>query len=214
MASLEFLNGPLEGQEFDLPEQGIVIIGRDADATLQIDDERISRRHCAVEVTPKGCYLCDIASKNGTFLNDNPITRERLESGDRIRLAHLEIIARVDKPRRKRAVSHAETADLGAGVADDSHCDICGQHITLEMIRQSTAQRVLDWLLCPQCLQRMEAFKLQGIMGVEALKRLMQSARRTRPSADTPALRSEDPANRTASDAAVYRPRGRRKRFT
>jgi len=67
------LFGPKRGvtREFD----GVLRIGRSADADLQLIDERVSRDHCTLEVAPDGVRLRDLGSRNGTWLKG-----KRLES--------------------------------------------------------------------------------------------------------------------------------------
>ena len=49
---------------------GIVTIGRDAQATVQIDDPRISRVHVRAEFVDGGWRVVDI-SKNGMYVGDS-----------------------------------------------------------------------------------------------------------------------------------------------
>ncbi|MBL8949331.1 MAG: FHA domain-containing protein, partial [Myxococcaceae bacterium] len=82
MPRLVALFGPKRGvtREFD----GVLRIGRSADADLQLIDERVSRDHCTLEVTPDGVRLRDLGSRNGTWLkgkrlDSSPVT---LQPGD------------------------------------------------------------------------------------------------------------------------------------
>jgi transcriptional regulator with PAS, ATPase and Fis domain/pSer/pThr/pTyr-binding forkhead associated (FHA) protein len=61
------LFGPKRGvtREFDR----VLRIGRSHEADLQLIDERVSRDHCTLEVTPDGVKLRDLGSRNGTWLN-------------------------------------------------------------------------------------------------------------------------------------------------
>ncbi len=65
------LFGPKRGvtREFD----GVLRIGRSADADLQLIDERVSRDHCTLEVTADGVLLRDLGSRNGTWLKGKRI---------------------------------------------------------------------------------------------------------------------------------------------
>ncbi len=66
------------------------IIGRDANSDIQIDERQISRQHAEITLTPEGYYtLRDLGSKNGTFLNGQPLTGEAqpIRNGDEIGIA-------------------------------------------------------------------------------------------------------------------------------
>ncbi|MBN1219616.1 MAG: FHA domain-containing protein [Anaerolineae bacterium] len=66
-----------------------MIIGRDATSDVQIDDRQVSRRHAEITRTPEGYHLRDLGSKNGTFLNGEPLTNEPqiIRNGDEIGIA-------------------------------------------------------------------------------------------------------------------------------
>ncbi len=81
----------LQGAEADLGTHvwldGTVTIGRDPLADLPLDDELISRRHCRVGFTDGEYFVEDLASTNGTRLNEAAVLgRLRLRPGDRIHL--------------------------------------------------------------------------------------------------------------------------------
>jgi hypothetical protein len=66
-----------------------VIIGREAESDVQIDDRQVSRQHAEVARTDKGFMLRDLGSKNGTFLNGEPVTAEPrpMRNGDDVGIA-------------------------------------------------------------------------------------------------------------------------------
>ncbi len=58
------------------------ILGRGRDATLRIDDERISRKHVSVALVPTGIEVTELGSRNGTFLNGRLLqSNEKLNTG-------------------------------------------------------------------------------------------------------------------------------------
>jgi hypothetical protein len=69
---------------------GVNTIGRLTDNDIVLRDECVSRRHCAIVVHHNWqCELYDVASKNGTLVNDQRISRPTpLYSGDRITLCN------------------------------------------------------------------------------------------------------------------------------
>jgi two-component system response regulator AtoC len=70
-----YVTGPNGGARHVLPN-GLVTLGRGAEATIVVNDPRVSRSHAALHVE-KEVMLSDLGSANGTFLED-----ERLSSGD------------------------------------------------------------------------------------------------------------------------------------
>ncbi len=71
----------------------IIKIGRLASAHLCLDDEKISRIHSVIEVSPDGnLSIIDMGSAEGTFVNGKKVSRGALRPGDQITLGGLRII--------------------------------------------------------------------------------------------------------------------------
>jgi pSer/pThr/pTyr-binding forkhead associated (FHA) protein len=71
------------------------VIGRDPRrVSLPIQDSRLSRCHAALKyVANCGFYLIDLGSRNGSYVNGEPVRQSRLlADGDRIRLGSLTIV--------------------------------------------------------------------------------------------------------------------------
>lgn len=66
----------------------INVIGRDEENDIIFDDPGISRRHSEIRVTTDGPHLKatvrDLGSTNGTFVNGERVSSQRLEEGDRV----------------------------------------------------------------------------------------------------------------------------------
>jgi len=85
-----------DGREFALRE-GEYIAGRDAEADIQIDSPRISRRHARIIVAGSRATIEDLASKNGTFVRGVKITVPTvLEAGVEVRLGPFTFVFVVD----------------------------------------------------------------------------------------------------------------------
>lgn len=63
------------------------IIGRDESSDLCIDDTRVSREHARVYFEDDHWWIRDLASRNGTFINGESITQDRLTGTSSVLLA-------------------------------------------------------------------------------------------------------------------------------
>jgi len=82
---LVVIYGGTLGRKYDLNEP-VVSLGRDPDNTIVIDVDSVSRRHARIENYDGAKYLVDLNSTNGTYLNDTLAVREKLNSGDFIKV--------------------------------------------------------------------------------------------------------------------------------
>lgn len=84
-AYLVVLQGTNVGEmhKIDGPE---VVVGRASSASVRLNDEGISRRHCRVLSIGGQVILEDLGSANGTLLNGERIEHQALKEGDKIRL--------------------------------------------------------------------------------------------------------------------------------
>ena len=68
----------------------LTTLGRDDTADIVVDDPGVSRRHSEIRVTTDGPHLItsirDLNSTNGTFVNGDRISSQRLQDGDRVTL--------------------------------------------------------------------------------------------------------------------------------
>jgi hypothetical protein len=66
-----------------------IIIGRETDCDIQINDRQVSRQHAEIKRTIQGYTIHDRGSKNGTFLNGEPVHQEArlLRNGDELGIA-------------------------------------------------------------------------------------------------------------------------------
>ena len=70
-------------REFPL-DKDVVTIGRLADCEIPLDDPGVSRRHAQIRMDAGGYTLIDLASTNGTMVNEATISEHDLRDGDRI----------------------------------------------------------------------------------------------------------------------------------
>ncbi len=73
MTRLYITNGPDKGRSFDL-KGDTIHIGRSPDNNIQMKDKSVSRKHLKIIRRGDKCFVEDLKSKNGTFINGNQIS--------------------------------------------------------------------------------------------------------------------------------------------
>ena len=70
----------------------IKTVGRAVRSDFILDAAMVSRVHCRLVVSPKGdLEVEDLASTNGTFVNDRRVQKAELKTGDRLRIGRVEL---------------------------------------------------------------------------------------------------------------------------
>ena len=83
--TLRVLAGPYTGRTFTFDQHDTFLIGRSDTAHLSLpQDKFFSRHHCILEIAPPQCFLRDLGSTNGTFVNNQKVHEAHLKNGDRI----------------------------------------------------------------------------------------------------------------------------------
>jgi hypothetical protein len=83
LVKLRVIAGPHAGQEFTYTQYNTLFAGRLTKAQLRLENDlHFSRHHFRLEVNPPTCYLMDLNSRNGTFVNDVRVTECFLKDGD------------------------------------------------------------------------------------------------------------------------------------
>lgn len=86
MASLTVNNGPDAGRRHEVGT-ATCVMGRHPECDIVIDIGAVSRHHAQVVFEGGRHYLEDLNSRNGTFVNEQPITgRVPLNNGDKVRV--------------------------------------------------------------------------------------------------------------------------------
>ena len=83
--TLKVVTGALDGAEFSYHGTGLIIIGRGHDCTVHIPNDawyrNVSRHHCLLEIDPPQVRVCDLGSRNGTYVNGELIGRRDCDAG-------------------------------------------------------------------------------------------------------------------------------------
>ncbi len=94
--AMSICDGELAGKMF-LLDRPFIIVGRGSECDVVIDDASISRIHVQFSRQTDGSYVQDLVSRNGTKVNDEPLTKPHLlMQGDvvcigNIRLEYIEV---------------------------------------------------------------------------------------------------------------------------
>ncbi len=89
---LHVLAGPglPAGRNIDIG--GVTVIGREDGVGIHLDgDEFASGQHARVEPRADGVWVEDLGSTNGTFVNGERVTAQRLRAGDVLRVGQTEL---------------------------------------------------------------------------------------------------------------------------
>jgi signal transduction histidine kinase len=126
------IQGADQGKRFEFTS-GPVALGRDNSNAIQLHDNEVSRRHAELRLDSKGYQIVDRDSANGTYVNDHPVDRTALNSGDRVQVgqtvmvfqgdaaAQYDLTARVDllaqsNPDDRSAILRRIPSDEGSRV--------------------------------------------------------------------------------------------------
>ena len=73
-------------------------LGRGPDSDLQVRESYISRSHAVVRLGPESAVIEDLGSRNGVYINDRRVTRERLRAGDIVSLGKARFLFHLEPP--------------------------------------------------------------------------------------------------------------------
>lgn len=105
--TLRVVAGPQVGRVFTFNQHETFMIGRSEDAQFCLPHDRFfSRNHCLLEIAPPQCFLRDLSSTNGTFVNGIKVETAHLKNGDRIQGGEtvLEVEVTTDSAKPKSQV--------------------------------------------------------------------------------------------------------------
>lgn len=81
-------------------EHSQIVIGRNADVQLQLEDEGVALLHAMIEDRDGDYYISDLGSSNGTFKGGQRLLEDRLSSGDELAIGpyRIQFFIGVPKP--------------------------------------------------------------------------------------------------------------------
>jgi serine/threonine-protein kinase len=104
--TLHVVAGPQTGRDFTFDQHDTFMIGRSEEAQFCLPHDRFfSRHHCILEIAPPQCFLRDLGSTNGTFVNGIRVETAHLKHGDRIQGGETVLEVRVESDQSEFPVS-------------------------------------------------------------------------------------------------------------
>lgn len=93
--------GKLDGQSFRLrPRQGVITVGKDGKlADFVVDDQTVSSQHIRLRYENGHFVLTDLASLNGTWVNQKQVQVHRLQDDDVITIGSTTLVYKCIKPK-------------------------------------------------------------------------------------------------------------------
>lgn len=88
-------SGPDTGKVFDVTCERKLTIGRGANSDTQINDPRMSRAHCEIEIVDNAIVVRDLASSSGTLVDGETISQKQVRAGQKIHAGDTEFELRI-----------------------------------------------------------------------------------------------------------------------
>jgi pSer/pThr/pTyr-binding forkhead associated (FHA) protein len=134
-------------REFKLPRAAI--IGRGRECHVRIPLGVVSQRHCLVATTDDGVVVQDLKSTNGTFVNEQRVTRVGLHPGDVVTVGPVHFVVVIDgspeivTPTRSVLLDLAAAPEPGSSTEQTLERDAPGPPAAGSPISTSRAGRTL-----------------------------------------------------------------------
>lgn len=84
-------SGVRRGRSWSLSEEPLVV-GRDSDCAVCLDNTSVSRRHCLMAVEEGEVFVRDLDSRNGTLVNGRPVRESPLTIGDEVSVGEVSLM--------------------------------------------------------------------------------------------------------------------------
>ncbi len=168
--NLRVLAGPYQGRVFSFTQTDTFLIGRSNEAHLCLpEDKFFSRNHCLLEITPPHCFLRDLGSTNGTFVNGQRVAEAFLQHGAQIQGGETVLLVEVSTGETRAAANASPVGTPVKPTIVTVACLNCGRR---EEAQATSSDEHLTFL-CEDC--RIELKKTpQPIPGYDMVKVLGQ----------------------------------------
>jgi pSer/pThr/pTyr-binding forkhead associated (FHA) protein len=114
------------GQRKDFPMMNpVTVIGRGENCDLRVPLSSVSRRHCELRFQGQAIKVKDLASSNGTYVNNSRVTEVDLRAGDRLAVGPIVFTLQIDglpeeiRPVKTKGQKMAEAGAIEAELDPD-----------------------------------------------------------------------------------------------
>ncbi len=169
--NLRVLSGPHAGRTFTFDQHNTFLIGRSDTAQLCLPDDRFfSRNHCLLEIAPPRCFLRDLGSTNGTYVNGQRVQEAFLNNGDRIQGGQTVLVVEVSAEQPTQLYEQPGASPRAALQQTQPsivmvECLNCGRR---EQAEASSPDEKMTFL-CEECREELKR-QPQPVPGYETLK--------------------------------------------
>ncbi len=158
--------GPQSGRVFTFEQHETFMIGRSRDAQFCLPEDRyFSRHHCLLEIAPPQCFLRDLNSTNGTFVNEIKVDSAHLLNGDCIQggetVLQVEVLGDVVSDSDVRF----QNSTLSSTSIITAQCLSCGMLVQTEASQPDSKVSYV----CDNCREKLKS-NPQPIPGFEMLR--------------------------------------------
>ena len=94
---LEILEGPQAGRKAWITDGGSMRVGKASSADVVVNDAQVSDIHFQIDIRGGSCWLCDLESTSGTFVNESSVAATELVDGVRIRVGSTLFLVRIER---------------------------------------------------------------------------------------------------------------------
>lgn len=153
--SLRVITGPHTGRIFTFDQHDTFLIGRSESAHFCLPEDRFfSRHHCLLEIAPPQCFLRDLGSTNGTYVNGQRVETAHLKSGDCIQGGEtvIEVEVSSDVPQQQFYTSNPPMDTQNVPSLVTIQCLNCG---VLAKAEASRPDAKLSYV-CDDCRERLK----------------------------------------------------------
>lgn len=88
---LRITNGCFSGLKMDIKKKK-TLLGSSVDCDICLDNNLVSDEHALITKCGPSCWIEDLNSKHGTFINGREVHRTKLKKGDKISMGNFELV--------------------------------------------------------------------------------------------------------------------------
>lgn len=110
MFKLTFHRGSLSGETLNITTPQVILGRSQEHCDVWLNDDGMSRVHCRIEERDDGIYVIDLNSRNGTWVNRQRVSEQKLASGDVVHIGSVKLTFEVVEA----AVLHDAAAETNA----------------------------------------------------------------------------------------------------